>query len=368
VRRPVPFLELCTQYHQVKAEIDRAIQSVLDCGVFVFGGQVAAFEKEFAAYLGVPYAVGVSSGTDALRLALLGAGIGPGDEVITSALTAVATVVAIESAGARVILADIDSETYTLDACQVKSRLTPRTKAIVPVHLYGHPADIEPLLSIAASRGLEIVEDACQAHGATYQGRKVGGFGLFGCFSFYPTKNLGGYGDGGMVVTGSADLAEHLRLLRNYGERGRFEHHLRGFNCRMDELQAAVLRVKLRRLDAWNAQRRHLARCYDRGLKGTGAKVPIERPDTMHVYCSYVIRHPSRNRLREWLADYGIDARVQYPLPIHLQPAYRDLGAGLGSFPVAEQAASEILSLPIFPELDESAIEAVCDAIRAFAT
>ena len=340
---------------------------VLDCGVFVFGGQVAAFEKEFAAYLGVPHAVGVSSGTDALRLALLGAGIGPGDEVITSALTAVATVVAIEGAGARVILADIDPETYTLDACQVKSRLTPRTKAIVPVHLYGHPADIEPLLAIAASRGLEIVEDACQAHGATYQGKKVGGFGLFGCFSFYPTKNLGGYGDGGMIVTGSADHAEHLRLLRNYGERGRFEHHLRGFNCRMDELQAAILRVKLRHLDAWNAQRRHLARCYDRGLKGTGAKVPIERPDTTHVYCSYVIRHPSRNRLREWLADHGIDARVQYPRPIHLQPAYRDLGAGSGSFPAAEQAASEILSLPIFPELDESAIGAVCDAIRAFA-
>jgi dTDP-4-amino-4,6-dideoxygalactose transaminase len=367
VRPAVPFLELSTQYRQIKSEIDRAIQDVLDCGVFVLGGQVEAFEKEFGAYLGVPYAVAVSSGTDALRLALLGAGVGPGDEVITSALTAVATVVAIEGAGARAILVDIDPETYTLDVSQVKSRLTPRTKAIVPVHLYGHPAGIEPLLAIAACQGFEIVEDACQAHGATYQGKKVGGFGLFGCFSFYPTKNLGGYGDGGMIVTGSVDHAEHVRLLRNYGERGRFEHHVRGFNCRMDELQAAILRVKLRHLDGWNAQRRHLARGYDRGLKGTGVKVPVERPDATHVYCSYIIRHQSRNRLREWLADRGIDAHVQYPWPIHLQPAYRDLGAGLGSFSVAEQAASEILSLPIFPELDEFAIATICDAVRAFA-
>jgi dTDP-4-amino-4,6-dideoxygalactose transaminase len=368
VRPAIPFLELSTQYRQVKVEIDRAIQNVLDCGVFVFGDQVRTFENEFATYLGVPHAVAVSSGTDALRLALLGAGVGPGDEVITSALTAVATVVAIEGAGARVILVDIDPETYTLDACEVKNRLTSRTKAIVPVHLYGYPTDIELLLEIAADQGLEIIEDACQAHGATYQGKKVGGFGLFGCFSFYPTKNLGGYGDGGMIVTGSADHAEYVRLLRNYGERGRFEHHLRGFNCRMDELQAAILRVKLRHLDVWNAQRRHLARGYDRRLKGTGVKVPVERPDTTHVYCSYVIRHPSRDRLREWLANRGIDTRVQYPRPIHLQPAYRDLGTGLGGFPVAEQAASEILSLPIFPELDESAIGIVCDAIRAFAT
>jgi dTDP-4-amino-4,6-dideoxygalactose transaminase len=365
LRPAVPFLELHTQYRQVKTEIDRAIQDVLDCGVFVFGGQVGAFEREFAAYLGVPHAVGVSSGTDALRLALLGAGVGPGDEVITSALTAVATVVAIEGTGARVILADIDPETYTLDASQVERRLTSRTKAIVPVHLYGQPTDVE-LCAIAASRGSEIVEDAVR-HVAQRTGKKVGGFGLFGCFSFYPTKNLDGYGDGGMIVTRSADHAEHVRLLRNYGERGRFEHHLRGFNCRMDELQAAILRVKLRHLDTWNAQRRDLARGYDRGLKGTGVKVPVGRPDTTHVYCSYVIRHPSRNRLREWLADRAIDAHVQYPCPIHLQPAYRDLGAGLGSFPVAEQATSEILSLPIFPELDESAIGTVCDAIRSFA-
>jgi dTDP-4-amino-4,6-dideoxygalactose transaminase len=367
VRPAVPFVELCTQYRQVKAEIDRAIQEVLDRGIFIFGDQVAAFEKEFAAYLGVSHAVGVSSGTDALRLALLGAGVGSGDEVITSALTAVATVVAIEATGARVILVDIDPQTYTLDISQVKRRLTPRTKAIVPVHLYGHPAEIEPLAAITARRGVEIVEDACQAHGATYHGKRVGSFGLFGCFSFYPTKNLGGYGDSGMIVTGSADHAEHVRLLRNYGERGRFEHHVRGFNSRLDELQAAILRVKLRYLDAWNAQRRHLARAYDTGLKGTGVKVPVERPDTTHVYCSYVIRHASRNRLREWLAHHSIDTRVQYQRPIHLQPAYRDLGAALGSFPEAEQAASEILSLPIFPELDEVAIGTVCDGIRAFA-
>jgi dTDP-4-amino-4,6-dideoxygalactose transaminase len=363
----VPFVDMRTQYHELKTNIDRAIQDVLDSGVFLFGSQVEEFEKEFAAYLGVPYAVAVSSGTESLRLALLAAGVRPGDEVLTSAMTAVATVVAIESAGARAILVDIDPDTYTLDVTQVEARLTPRSKAIVPVHLYGHPADLTPLLEIAASRGLAIVEDACQAHGATYCNRKVGSFGVFGCFSFYPTKNLGGYGDGGMIVTGSADHAEHLRLLRNYGERERFTHHLRGFNCRMDELQAAILRVKVKHLDAANAQRRLLARVYDTRLEKTVVKLPVERPGSTHVYCSYVIRHPSRDRLREWLADRGIDTRVQYPRPIHLQPAYRDLGAGVGSFPAAEEAASEILSLPIFPQLDESQVVVVCDAIRAFA-
>jgi dTDP-4-amino-4,6-dideoxygalactose transaminase len=366
VRTVVPFVDLRTQYHQLKAEIDRAIQDVLDSGVFLFGSQVGVFEKEFAAYLGAPHAVAVSSGTEALRLALLAARVGPGDEVLTSAMTAVATVVAIEGVGARAILVDIDPATYTLDVTQVEARLTPQTKAIVPVHLYGHPTDLKPLLDIAASRGLEIIEDACQAHGATYYNKKVGSFGLFGCFSFYPTKNLGGYGDGGMIVTDSADHAEHVRLLRSYGERERFKHYLRGFNCRMDELQAAILRVKLQNLDASNAQRRLLARGYNTHLKGTSVKVPVERPETTHVYCSYVIRHPSRDRLREWLVDRGIDSRVQYPWPIHLQPAYRDLGAGPGSFPAAEEAASEILSLPIFPELDESQVAAVCDAIRAF--
>jgi len=362
----VPFVDLRTQYHQLKTEIDRAIQDVLDSGVFLFGGQVEVFEKEFAAYLGAPHAVAVSSGTEALRLALLAAGVGPGDEVLTTALTAVATVVAIEGVGARAILVDIDPATYTLDVSQVEARLTSQTKAIVPVHLYGHPTDLQPLLDIANSRALEIIEDACQAHGATYYNTKAGSFGLFGCFSFYPTKNLGGYGDGGMIVTGSADHAEQVRLLRNYGERERFTHYLRGFNSRMDELQAAVLRVKLGHLDASNAQRRLLARAYDNQLKGTGVKLPVERPGSTHVYCSYVIRHPSRDRLREWLAGRGIDTGVQYPRPIHLQPAYSDLGAGPGSFPAAEEAASEILSLPIFPERDKSQVAMVCDAIRAF--
>jgi dTDP-4-amino-4,6-dideoxygalactose transaminase len=367
VRSVVPFVELRTQYHRFKAEIDRAIQDVLDSGVFLFGGQVEAFEKDFAAYLGTFHAVAVSSGTEALRLALLAAGVGPGDEVLTSALTAVATVVAIEGVGARPVLVDIDPATYTLDVSQVEARLTCQTKAIVPVHLYGHPTDLNPLLEIASSRGVELVEDACQAHGATYYNKKVGSFGLFGCFSFYPTKNLGGYGDGGMIVTRSGDHAERVRLLRNYGERERFTHYLKGFNCRMDELQAAILRVKLQHLDVWNARRRLLARGYHTALRATGAQVPVERAEATHVYCSYVIRYSSRNRLREWLADSGIDTRIQYPRPIHLQPAYSDLGAGAGSFPAAEKAASEILSLPIFPELDESQVALVCDAIRAFA-
>jgi dTDP-4-amino-4,6-dideoxygalactose transaminase len=366
VRSLIPFVELRTHYHRFKAEIDRAIQDVLDSGVFLFGGQVEGFEKDFAAYIGTPHAVAVSSGTEALRLALLAAGVGPGDEVLTSALTAVATVVAIEGVGARAVLVDIDTATYTLDVSQVEARLTHQTKAIVPVHLYGHPTELNTLLDIASSRGLEIIEDACQAHGATYYNKKVGSFGRFGCFSFYPTKNLGGYGDGGMIVTSSGDHADHLRLLRSYGERERFKHYLRGFNCRMDELQAAILRVKLQHLDASNTQRRLLARGYDSHLKAIGVKVPVERPEATHVYCSYVIRHPLRDRLRQWLVDRGIDSRVQYPWPVHLQPAYSDLGAGFGSFPAAEKATSEILSLPIFPELDESQVTLVCDAIRAF--
>jgi dTDP-4-amino-4,6-dideoxygalactose transaminase len=367
VRTVVPFVDLRARDHELKAKIDRAMQDVLDSGVFLFGSQVEEFEKEFAVYLGVPHAVAVNSGTESLRLALLAAGVRPGDEVLTSAMTAVATVVAIEGAGGRAILVDIDPDTYTLNVSQVEARLTPRSKAIVPVHLYGHPAELTPLFDIAASRGLAIVEDACQAHGATYGNRKVGSFGLCGCFSFYPTKNLGGYGDAGMIVTGSADHAEHLRLLRNYGEQERFTHYLRGFNSRMDELQAAILRVKLKHLDAANARRRFLARAYDTRLKKTGVKLPVERPGSTHVYCSYVIRHPSRDRLRKWLADRGIDTRVQYPRPIHLQPAYSDLGTGAGSFPAAEAAASEILSLPIFPQLAESQVAVVCDAIRAFA-
>jgi dTDP-4-amino-4,6-dideoxygalactose transaminase len=367
VRPAVPFLELRTRYRRLKPEIDRAIQEVLDHGLFVLGPQVGTFEAEFAAYLGVPHAVAVSSGTDALRLALLAAGVGPGDEVVTSAFTAVGTVVAIEGAGARAVLVDIDPPTYTLDVHQIEARLSARTRAIVPVHLYGQPADLHSLMAIATRRGLAVVEDACQAHGATYHGRKAGSVGLFGCFSFYPTKNLAGYGDGGMVVTSSADHAERLRLLRNYGERDRFAHHLRGFNCRLDELQAAVLRVKLRHLDGWNGDRRRLAHRYKTGLEGTGVAVPVERQGGMHVYCSYVIRHPARDRLREWLAERGIGTSVQYPWPIHLQPAYRDLGVGPGSFPAAERAAAEVVSLPIFPELDEDAIDAVCDAIRAFA-
>ena len=367
MRPGVPFLELRTRYHRLKPEIDGAIQDVLEHGLFVLGPEVGTFEAEFAAYLGVSHAVAVSSGTDALRLALLAAGVGPGDEVVTSALTAAGTVVGIEGTGARAVLVDIDPATYTLDVHQVEARLSARTKAIVPVHLYGQPADLHSLTAIATRRGLAIVEDACQAHGATYHGQKAGSVGLFGCFSFYPTKNLPGYGDGGMVVTSSADHAERLRLLRNYGERDRFAHHLRGFNCRLDELQAAVLRVNLRHLDGWNGDRQRLARRYRAGLEGTGVTVPVERPGGMHVYCSYVIRHPARDRLREWLAAHRIGTSVQYPWPIHLQPAYRNLGAGAGSFPAAEQAAVEILSLPIFPELDEGAIDTVCDAIRAFA-
>ena len=363
----VPFLDLKPQYATIEPEVRAAIDGVFRRGSFILGPEVAAFEQEFAAYLGVRHAIGVASGTDALHLALRACGIGPGDEVITVTNTAVATVAAIELAGARPVFVDIDPSTFNLNPRLVEAAITPQTKALLPVHLYGQPADLGPLLDIARRRGLRIIEDACQAHGATYHGNKVGTIGDIGCFSFYPTKNLGGYGDGGMVTTNDDALAERLKLLRTYGWAERDRSVLRGMNSRLDEVQAAVLRVKLRHLDGWNQQRRDMAAHYTELLGGVrGITAPAEAPNGCHVYHLYVARAQEREHLRQYLTEQDIGTLVHYPIPIHRQQAYLDLGYAAGSLPRAERAAQEILSLPLYPLMDMNQVDLVCRAIRQF--
>lgn len=349
-----------------REEIDAAIRTALESGRYILGEEVAAFEMEFAAYLGVSHAVGCGSGTEALRLALGALGIGPGDEVITVAHTAVATVAAIELAGATPVLVDIDPVHYTLDPARLEAAITPRTKAILPVHLYGQPADLATILAVARRYGLRVVEDCAQAHGACWDGRRVGVFGDAACFSFYPTKNLGALGDGGMVVTNDATIATEARLLREYGWAERYVSHRVGWNSRLDELQAAILRVKLRHLDRDNARRRAIADRYDRELRDLGITLPARRPGATHVFHLYVIRHPQRDRLLDFCRQQGIAPGVHYPVPVHLQPAYRDRLAGAGSLPETERAAREVLSLPLYPELEEDAVTRVIATIRAF--
>lgn len=353
-------------YEAHRQEIDAAIRRVLESGWYILGKEVAAFECEFAAYCGVEYAIGVGSGTEALHLALKALGVGPGGEVITVSHTAVATVSAIELAGARPVLVDVHPESYTMAPGALEGALTARTQAILVVHLYGQAADLQPILEVANRHGLPVVEDCAQAHGATYLGRPVGSWGTIACFSFYPTKNLGAIGDGGMVVTRDAALAERVRLLREYGWRERYVSSLSGWNSRLDELQAAILRAKLPHLGAENARRRHLANLYDALLNETHLILPREMPYGQHVYHLYVVRTPHRDALRGYLAQHGIQTGIHYPIPVHLQGAYAALGYGPGSLPITEQIAREILSLPLYPELDEAAVTYVAEAIRAF--
>lgn len=361
----IPLVDLPAQYRSIKPEIDAAVLRVLEEGQFALGPAVTRFEQAFAAYCGTREAVGVNSGTSALHLALLAAGVAPGDEVITVPFTFVATVAAIEYAGARPVFVDVEKAYYTMDSARLEAALTPRTKAIVPVHLYGQPADMDPILEIAARRGIAVIEDACQAHGAEYRGRRCGSLGMLGCFSFYPTKNLGAFGEGGAVVTSDPALAARIRLLRNWGEDARYTHAARGFNYRMDAIQGAVLEVKLRHLDTWTEARRTRAASYARCLQDTSASVPHVREGARHVYHVYAVRVPQRDAVRARLADAGVQTGVHYPIPLHLQPAYRDLGYARGDFPVAERLAHEILSLPMFPELTEHQIEIVAGIIRA---
>lgn len=362
----VPFVDLTAQYAAIGLEIDEAIKRVLDRADFILGDDVQAFEREFAAYCGVQRAVAVDSGTSALELALRACGITAGDEVITAANTFVATALAISNVGARPVLVDVDPTTYCIDVAAVERALTARTRALIPVHLYGHPADMNPILELARHRRLRVIEDACQAHGARYKGVRVGSFGDAAAFSFYPGKNLGAYGDGGMVVTNDPAVAEAVALLRNYGQKQKYHHVLRGFNRRLDTIQAAVLRVKLRHLDGWNAARQEHARAYQRCLAGSQVNLPAALEHGEPVWHLFVIQAAHRDALREHLGRAGISTGIHYPIPIHLQPAYADLGYRRGDFPVTEQAADRILSLPMYPELTAEAITHVAASIRSF--
>ena len=372
MKREIPFFLTKPQYLTIKDELDAAVQRVLDTSFFVLGQELTAFEAAWADYLGVARAVGVGSGTEAIHLALRVLDIGPGDEVLTVSHTAVATTVAISSTGATPVFVDIDPHTYTMDCADLERRITPRSKAIVPVHLYGHPADMDRILPLAESHSLVVVEDAAQAHGAAYRGRRCGTLGVAGAFSFYPTKNLGAYGDGGAVVTNDVALAERLVLLRNYGWSERYYSAIKGYNSRLDELQAAVLGAKLPYLDRWNARRRRLAALYTAALAGdtlgvTGAstiQVPTEAAWATHAYHLYVVRLPERDRVQARLRERGIVTQVHYPVPVHLQEAYRDLGYTPGSLPHTEQAAAEILSLPLYPELTDDDVQYVAAALR----
>lgn len=362
----VPFLDLKTQYQEIEEEIQTAIDEVFDSGWFILGKNVELFEQEFASYLNAGFAIGVSSGTSALQLSLLAYGVGLGDEVITTPNTAFPTVAAISSAGATPVFADIDPSTYNIDSSKIEGKITKKTKAIIPVHLYGQMADIETVMLIAAKHNLWVIEDACQAHGANLNSQKAGTFGNLGCFSFYPTKNLGSYGDSGIVATNDSSLADKVRLLRNYGETERYHHVIKGLNSRMDELQAAILRVKLIKLDTYNKLRRQKANVYHRLLKGVGDLVLPEEKSGYHVYHLYVIRTKYRNKLRDFLTKNSVQTQIHYPIPVHLQEAYSDLKLEKGVLPCAEKVSGEILSLPLYPEIRNECLELIAEKIKQF--
>lgn len=363
----IPFGDLKVQYLQIQDDIDNAIRRVLDRGWYILGEEGAAFENEFAEYCGSAYAVGVGSGTEALHLSLVAAGIGPGDEVITVPNTAVPTLSAISFAGAVPKLVDIDPNTYTMDVAKLKSSVNEKTKVILPVHLYGQCVDMDPIIEIAKQHNLIVIEDACQAHGALYKGRKAGSIGDMGCFSFYPSKNLGAFGDGGMVVTSNSEFAKKIKLLRNYGQIKRYHHQSKGFNSRLDEIQAAILRVKLKYLDAWNEIRKNKARLYLSLLNNIdGIITPQEAIYGRHVYHLFVIRCVQRNNLQAFLAEKGVGTLIHYPIPVHLQNSYSDLGYKKGDFTISENCAESILSLPLYPEIDNENIHVVVNAIGEF--
>ena len=360
----VPFLDLKRQYRAIATEIDAAIREVVESGQFILGPHVKALESELAAYCGARHGIGVASGTDALLLALEALGIGPGDEVITSPFTFVATAEMVSQAGATPVFADINLETYDLNPADVARKITPRTKAIIPVHLYGQPADMAALDALTRDRGIAVIEDAAQAVGAEHRGRRVGALGRIACFSFFPTKNLGAYGDGGFVTTDDGELAERIAMARQHGSRQKYFHESLGWSSRLDELQAAVLRVKLRHLDAWTERRRALARIYDARLAGLPLALPRERAGDRAVYHLYTVRTPRRDELQKFLAARGVATMVHYPIPLHRQPLYRDLAAE--RLPNSEAASSEVLSLPLFPEMTDDEQGIVIATVRAF--
>jgi dTDP-4-amino-4,6-dideoxygalactose transaminase len=363
----IKLVDLRSQYEPHKEEILAQIARVLDGMQLFLGENTFMLEKEFAEFCRARYAIGVGSGTDALYLALRACDIGRGDEVITVPNTFIATVEAIALSGATPVFVDIDAETYTMDPAQLEAAVTPRTKAVIPVHLYGHPADMAPVLKIAKRHGLRVIEDACQAHGAEYEGRRAGSLGDVAAFSFYYAKNLGAYGEAGMVVTKDRAIATKVQMLRNHGSMERYQHAVLGVNSRLDELQAAVLRVKLPHLEEANTRRRAWAFEYTRSLSEVAdIALPVERPYACHVYHLYVIGVPQRDELRDWLKERGIETGVHYPLPLHLQEACAELGYGRGAFPNAERAAERILSLPMYPELTLDRVSYVCQTVRDF--
>lgn len=363
----IPLVDLKAQYASIKPEIDAAMQRVVNNTSFILGKEVTQFEKDFAAFCRVEHCVGMDSGTAALHLALLLCDVQPGDEVITTTHTFIATAEVISLVGARPVFVDIDPRTYNLDPNLIERAITPRTRAIIPVHLYGQPAEMDPILEIARQHNLRVIEDAAQAHGAEYRGKRAGTMGDVACFSFYPGKNLGAYGDAGALVTNNAELAERARMLRNHGRRNKYEHFVVGYGYRLDALQAAILGAKLPHLDAWNARRREIADRYTELLTSANIVTPYVPKHITPIYHIYCIRHPNRDGLQAHLQTRGIETGVHYPIPLHLQPVYANLGYHVGDFPHTEQAAREIFSLPMYPELTNTQIEMIVQAIREFA-
>lgn len=362
----IPAVDLKAQYASIKPAIDEAIAGVLESGCYILGENVKSFEREFAKYNDSRYGISVASGTSAIHLALLACGIKKGDEVITVSNTATPTVLAICYTGAKPVFVDIDPDTYNMDVSRVENVITSRTRAIVPVHLFGQPADMGPLMELSERHGLKVIEDAAQACGAEYAGKKAGTFGDAGCFSFYPTKNLGAYGDGGIVVTDDKEISEKMRLLRNYGQEKTYHSLIKGFNSRLDEIQAAILRVKMKNIDRWNEMRKRNALLYNEMLVGSGVITPVQRQISKHIYHLYVVRCMRRNGLRQWLGSNGISTNIHYPVPVHMQKAFSDFKAYKGSLPVTERYAGQILSLPMYPEMEKEQIEQVSEAIKKF--
>lgn len=362
----IPMVDLTVQYRSIRKEIDSAVRDVLESGRFIMGPQVTAFEEEMAGYCDVTYGIGCASGTDGLMMALMAIGVGSGDEVITIPFTFAATAEVIALLGAKAVFVDIEPDTYLIDVDKIEKAVTKKTKAIIPVHLYGQSADMDRINALAEEHKLVVVEDACQAVGATYRNKRTCSLGEMGCLSFFPSKNLGAYGDGGMVLTSNETLAKKLRMIRDHGSDRRYHHDILGMNSRLDALQAAILRVKMKHIDEWNEARRDRAALYSELLKGAAVVTPVTEEHNEHVFHQYSIRIKARDGLRKHLEDAGVATAIHYPVPLHLQPAFHHFGKGEGSFPVSEEVAREIISLPMYPELEEEAIQFIVEKIVEF--
>lgn len=363
----IPFLDLKAQYRQLEDEILPVVKEAMKNAAFIGGPQVTGFEEEFAAFCDAPFCIGVGSGTDALRFALMASNVSRGDEVITVPNTFIATTEAVTQVGAKPVFVDVRSDTCNIDVKEIESKISSKTKAIIPVHLYGQPADMDSILEIANRYNLVVIEDACQAHGALYNNRKAGSIGTAGCFSFYPGKNLGAFGEAGAVVTKDETISEKIRMIRDHGQEKKYFHKIEGFNGRLDAIQAAVLRVKLKKLSEWNSARQKNAKMYSELLSQVkGVRVPFEEAFAKSVYHLYVIHVDKRDELQKFLSDRGISSGLHYPVPLHLQEAYKDMGFKKGSFPIAEKSAEQLLSLPMFPELKKEEIEYTVNTIKEF--